>query len=302
MRIAFSVLAVTLLIVTVTRERSALAQALQQLSISSLIASGLLVVAGLVAQMLSWRALFAGRGSDPPSLRASAQIYYIGQLGKYVPGSVWAVVAQSELGADHRISRSRSAVVALGALAVLVVTGTGVAATTLSITSPGSLRSYWWALPALPVGFCLLLPPVFNRLIRVALKVTHREGATEGIGARSLIVSTTWALVMWGFFGAHAVVLADALGGRSPNIALICVGAFALAWVVGLLVVIAPAGAGAREAVLVLALGSVLDRPEALVLALVSRILMVVADAVLAGAAAPDLMLKRRASRKRGPI
>lgn len=60
---------------------------------------------------------------------------------------------------------------------------------------------------------------------------------------------------------------------------------------------IAPAGAGAREAVLVLALGSVLDRPEALVLALVSRLLMVVADAILAGAAAPDLMLRRRATR-----
>lgn len=65
------------------------------------------------------------------------------------------------------------------------------------------------------------MPPVFNRLIRIALKVTHREGSTEGIGARSLLVSTAWALVMWGFFGAHVLVLADALGGRSPNVAVI---------------------------------------------------------------------------------
>ena len=297
-RIAFSVLAVSLLIATVARERTALAAAVQQLSVAALVGSTLLVLAGLVAQMLSWRALYAGEGSVVPSLRASAHIYYIGQLGKYVPGSVWAVVAQSELGLEHRISRSRSAVVALGALAVLVVTGTGVAATALSITSPRSLQSYWWALPALPVGFCLLLPPVFNRLIRVALKATGRGGATDGIGGRSLLVSSAWALVMWGFFGAQAWVLADALGGRSPHIAVICVGAFALAWVVGLLVVVAPAGAGAREAALVLALGSVLDRPEALVLALVSRIIMVVADAVLAGVAAPDLLLRRRATTK----
>jgi len=296
-RIAFSVLAVALLIVTVGRERIALAAAVQQLSVVALLTSTLLVLAGLVAQMLSWRALFAGEGSDVPSLRTSAQIYYIGQLGKYVPGGIWAVVAQSELGLEHRISRSRSAVVALGALAVLVVTGTGVAAALLSITSPGSLWSYWWALPALPVGVCLLMPPVFNRLIRIALRLTRRDGATDGIGARSLIVSSAWALAMWGFFGAHAWVLADALGGRSSHVALICVGAFALAWVVGLLVVIAPAGAGAREAALVLALGSVLDRPEALVLALVSRIIMVVADGLVAGAAAPDLLLRRRSTR-----
>lgn len=296
-RTAFCVLAVSLLIVTVARERTALAQAFQQLSVVALVGSTFLVLAGLFAQMLSWRALFAAEGSAVPSLRASAQIYYIGQLGKYIPGSVWAVVAQSELGVEHRIGRSRSAVVALGALAVLVVSGTGVAAITLSITSPGSLRSYWWALPALPVGFCLLLPPVFNRLIRVALKVTGRDGATDAIGARPLVVSSAWALVMWGFFGAQAWVLADALGGRSPQIALICMGAFALAWVVGLLVVIAPAGAGAREAALVLALGSVLERPEALVLALVSRIIMVLGDAILAGAAASGLLLRRRVTR-----
>jgi hypothetical protein len=293
-RIAFSVLAVTLLVVTIARERTALSAALQQLSVLAVVSAAVLVMAGLVAQMLSWRALFAGQASEVPSLRAAAQIYYIGQLGKYVPGSIWAVVAQSELGQSHRISRSRSAVVALGALAVLVVTGAGVAAACLSFTSPGSLRSYWWALPALPVGVCLLMPPVFNRLIRVALKVMHREGATDGIGGRALMVSSAWALLMWGLFGAHAWVLAEALGARSPDTALISAGAFSLAWVVGLLVVIAPAGAGAREAALVLALGSVLDRPAALVLALVSRIIMVLADAVVAGAVFPDLLLRRR--------
>ncbi|MEP7192278.1 MAG: lysylphosphatidylglycerol synthase domain-containing protein [Actinomycetota bacterium] len=297
-RIAFSVLAVALLVLTVVRERVALASALQQLSVGALVSSTLLVVAGLVAQMLSWRALFAGETSAMPTLRASAQIYYVGQLGKYVPGGIWAVVAQSEIGLGHRIARARSAVVALGALAVLVVTGTGIAAAVLGLTSPDSLWSYWWALPALPLGICLLTPPVFNRLIQVALRVTHRKGTTQGIGTRSLAVSTGWALVMWALFGAHIWVLAEALGGRSSHIALTSVGAFALAWVVGLLVVIAPAGAGAREVALVLAMGSVLDRPAALVLALVSRILMVVADAVVAGAAVPDLLLRRRVTRR----
>lgn len=299
-RIAFGVLAVALLIVTVARERAALAAALQELNFAVLATSALLVVAGLVAQMLSWRALFTGASSEVPSLRAAAQIYYLGQLGKYVPGSIWAVVAQSELGLGHRISRPRSAAVALGGAGILVVTGTGVAAAALSVTSPGSLATYWWALPALPVGVCLLWPSVFNRLIRVALRVAHRDGTTEGIGARSLVVSVAWAMVMWGFFGAHVWVLAEALGGRSPHTAVISVGAFALAWVVGVLVVIAPAGAGAREAALVLALGSVLEGPKALVLALVSRILMVIGDAVVAGAVAPDLLLRRRTARGDG--
>ncbi|MGJ0223704.1 hypothetical protein ACQUZK_09915, partial [Streptococcus pyogenes] len=85
--------------------------------------------------------------------------------------------------------------------------------------------------------------------------------------------SAAWALVMWVAFGAHAWVLAAGLVDDGPRLALTVAGAFALAWVVGFLVVLAPAGAGPREVALVLLTASVLDAPDALVLALVSRAL-----------------------------
>jgi len=91
---------------------------------------------------------------------------------------------------------------------------------------------------------------------------------------------------MWLAFGAHAWVLASRLGADGLRDAT-TVGAFALAWVVGFLVVIAPAGAGPREAALVLALAPVMDTPDALVLALVSRVLMLVGDGLVAAISAP---------------
>ena len=281
-RAAFLLVAVALLIVTVVRERDAIGAALGRLDPWSVVISAAALLIGLLAQMLSWRSLFAGGEADVPPLRTAGRIYFVGQLGKYVPGSVWALIAQAELGKDHRISRARSAVVALGALMVLVVVGGTIGAAGLAAGSAGSLRTYWWALLAVPVGLTVLWPPVFNRLVALGLRAARRSGPAPTISGRALLRSSGWAVVMWLAFGAHAWFLAAPLGAAGPRDLATVVGAFALAWVVGFLVVVAPAGAGPREAALILALAPVMGSADALVVALVSRALMVLGDGVAA--------------------
>lgn len=288
---AFFAVALALLVWSVLARREELADALTRLDARIVVLSLALACAGLAAQMLSWRSLLAATGAPPP-LRAAAQIYYHGQLGKYVPGSVWAVVAQAELGRTHRVSRARSAVVALAALAVLLVVGGAVAVVGLAAASPGSLSTYWWAVAVVPLGIVGLLPPVFNRLVALALRLVRRGDDPVRVAGPGLARSAAWALLMWLLFGAHAAVLVTALAPGDPGrAAVLGTAAFALAWVVGLLVVVAPAGAGPREAALVLALAPVLSSADALLVALVSRVLMVVADAGAAGVAA---LLARR--------
>lgn len=284
-RAVFLLVALAALVVAVVVEREAFGDALTRLGPAAVALSALLAGVGLLAQMLSWRALFAGAEADVPRLRAAARIYFVGQLGKYLPGSVWAVVAQAELGKDHRISRARSAVVALGALAVLVVVGVVVSVAGLAIGSAGSLRAYWWVLAAIPAGVVVLSPPVFNRLVGTAMRVARRPGPPPTITGGGLASSAGWALVMWLAFGAHAWFLAAALGVTGLPDAFTVTGAFALAWVVGFLIVLAPAGAGPREAALVLALAPLMEPADALVVALVSRVLMVMGDALAAAVA-----------------
>lgn len=282
----FFAIALALLVWSVLDRRAELADALTRLDATTVGLSFVLACAGLAAQMLSWRSLLSATGDVPP-LGASARIYYHGQLGKYVPGGVWAVVAQAELGRTHRVSRARSTVVALAALAVLLAVGGAVAVVGLAAASPGSLSTYWWAVAIVPLVVVGLLPPVFNRVVALALRLLRRGDDTVHVAGLGLARSAGWALLMWLLFGAHAAVLVSALSPGDPaRAALLGTGAFALAWVVGFLVVLAPAGAGPREAALVLALAPLMADGDALLVALVSRVLMVVVDAGAAGVAA----------------
>lgn len=280
---AFLILAVGLLVAALVSEGAEVADGFGQLAPVRLVAAAVAVAVGLGAQMLSWRALFDGSPAAELPVRAAARVYFVGQLGKYVPGSVWAVVAQADLARRHHVTRVQSAAVALGALAVLTVTGGAFGATCLAFGSQEAITTYWWAVASVPVGLVLMWPPVFNRLVAFGLRA-RRTATTPPptLTARGVARSVGWALVMWVSFAVHAWVIAVDLGSTGWGDAAVVAGAFALAWVVGFLVVLAPAGAGPREAAFVLALSPVMGSAPALVLALVSRVLMILGDAVAA--------------------
>ena len=69
----------------------------------------LIVLFGMqFSNLRAWQVLLAGLGS-PLRTTSVGRIYFIGQLGKYLPGSVWPILAQMELGTAYRVPRARSA-------------------------------------------------------------------------------------------------------------------------------------------------------------------------------------------------
>jgi hypothetical protein len=87
-------------------------------------------------------------------------------------------------------------------------------------------------------------------------------------------------LVVWAAYGAASTLLVPPPGGGAGT-ALLVTGAVAAAYLVGVLVVIAPAGVGAREATL----GFLLAPTAAAAVALLSRLVHTVGDLALAGTA-----------------
>ena len=238
------------------------------------------VLVGLLASAMVWRALLGDLGTAV-ALRPAVQIFFVGQLGKYIPGSVFAIAAQMELGRAQGVPRSRIGTAGLLFMGVLVAAGLLVAALVLPFTSPAALDRYVWVLAVLPLGLLCLAPPVLTRLVTLLLSVLRRDGLEQPLSWRGTGAALGWAIAMWAAYGLHLFVLVRALPGDSgPNRLLLSAGAYALAWTAGFLFVVAPAGAGVRELALVVALSPVLPRGAALAVAVLSRVLMTLGDLI----------------------
>lgn len=255
-----------------------------ELSPVALVLALLAVLCGLSASLLAWRAVLADLGSPLP-VPAAGRIFFLGQLGKYVPGSVWPLIAQMELARAHHVPRSRSGVVGLLTVAVSLLAGLVIAACTLPFMSADALQRYWWAFLAVPVVGVALLPPVFNGLLDRALRLLRRGGLARPLSARGVAAALAWSTLAWLAFGVQVWLLGRSLGADEASALPLAVGGFALAWVLGFLFVVAPAGAGVREVALVVTLAPVLGRDDAVLVALASRVLMTLGDLLLAAAA-----------------
>jgi glycosyltransferase 2 family protein len=235
------------------------------------------------AALRTWQVLLAGLGSRL-SVPVAGRIFFIGQLGKYLPGSVWPVLMQMELGTAYKVPRVKSASAAILTLVISLLTGL----VTALVTLPFGARStqYLWVFLAAPVLIACLHPRVLNALLRLAFKLAKRPGLDEPLTGQVLAHALAWAFAAWIFSGLQIWILTARLGAPLGRAALLALGGYAFAWCAGFLVVFASAGIGVREVLLVAALSPMIGVGPATAVALVSRVVTTAGDLIVAGAAA----------------
>lgn len=297
MRIAFLLVAVVVVVLTVRRQGAGLVTAVQRTGAVAALCSLAAVLAGLFASAMVWRALLSDLGSPLP-MRTALHVFFLGQLGKYLPGSVFAVAAQMELGRTQGVSRSRVGTASLLFMGVLVAAGLLVASVALPLTSPDALHHYFWVIALLPAGLACLAPPILTRLVALMLRALRREPLDRPLSWTGVGTAVAWALGMWAAYGVHVLVLLLAQNTHgAANLPLLALGGYALAWTVGFLFLLAPAGAVLRETVLVVSLAPVLHGTAATAVAVVSRGVMTLGDLLWGGLGA----LTRPRIRPEGP-
>jgi uncharacterized membrane protein YbhN (UPF0104 family) len=283
--------------VALSRQWGTVGDSFGRFSLAGLVVAFGAVAAGLFCSAAAWRAVVRGFGS-PIGHATAIRVFFVGQLGKYVPGSVWAVVAQVQLARRHGVSRAGVGAAALLVMVLNTLTGVLVGFGLLPFGDHSVLSRYAWLLLVVPVGLAALHPRALRRLLRAAAAVTRVEAPAAEVPARAIGAAVAWTLAMWAAYGAQVWVLVRDLGGSGATMPLTATGAFALAWVAGFVLLVAPAGVGARELVLVVALTPALGSGRATALALVSRLLMTLGD-LCWGAVA---LATGRASGSAGPL
>ncbi len=153
-----------------------------QLSFGWVGLAAVLSVLSLVASLLGWRSMLAGLGTPLP-LATAARIYFLGQLGKYVPGSVWPVLAQMELGAGYGLSRASVGAASLLALAMAIPVALVLALLAVPALLSADASSYLLLFLVLPLAVVLLSPQVLNPLLDRVLRLARRQPLPQRLTA-----------------------------------------------------------------------------------------------------------------------
>jgi hypothetical protein len=227
---------------------------------SALAGALVLAAAGTAAGGLIWLAILDALGVRP-QLRW-AGLFFQAQLGKYIPGSVWQYAGRAAVARANRIP-----VRPVGVSLVIEFAASAVAA--------GSMAAFligWWG-AAVVAAIAVLL---------IAVELLARP---LGPLAFAVVRATLLYLPVWLVLGGSFWLCARGLVAVSARDLAFYVGAFAVAWLAGLVAIYAPGGLGVREAVLVALLSSRIGAADALVVAATSRLMLIVVDVVLAGVA-----------------
>jgi len=258
-------------------------------------------MAGLVLSLTAWRTVLTGLGSRL-SRAASARIFCVGMLSKYIPGPVWGPLAHVQMGRAAGVPAARVLAAYVVSAAVAVITGFAVG---LGVAGQALAGRVVWLLPAAAAAAVFVSrPDLVTRVMAVPFRLARRPMVDAVPSRGSMRRAVVAELASWLVSGLHVWILATALGARFQA-GLICISGFALATVAGMVAMFLPDGAGVREVALAAVLGSVLPWPAAVVVAVASRICLMVSEVTAAAAAMvlvrPDGLV-RFAGRRRGTL
>jgi uncharacterized membrane protein YbhN (UPF0104 family) len=284
--IAIGIAGLTFVAVKIVQDREEIADALASSNPVWLIVA---VVFGLAAMALlgvNWL-LIVRHGGAPAPWRRGLYWFFVGQLGKYVPGGIWPIVGQAELAHRDRTPRpvaywstAMSMVgTLLGALGVAAIAG---------MVSPAGSR-------IVPILFCIGLIVVFAALasprIRGALhrlgdRITPRELRLPDAGWFAGIVSRY--LPVWVLFSGMNIFSVRALGVTlDADLVVTLIYATCVSWIAGFVIIGLPGGLGVREAVFISMMTAPLGAGLAVSVAVISRVVSVAVDLLGAAVSIP---------------
>lgn len=182
----------------------------------------------------------------PPS--EAMRLFMIANLGRYVPGKVWQIAGLAALAKQKGVPGATAAAAAVLGHGFALVAATGVGLGGIWTLADGA--AWRWIVPVgLVVGLMVgLAPPVFGPVTSLWFRLSKTpppESLQWNHALRWLLIAFT----NWVVFAVAFWLFVSGLGYEAPLIA--STTGFAAAYVVGYVFILAPAGIGIREGMLV---------------------------------------------------
>jgi uncharacterized membrane protein YbhN (UPF0104 family) len=235
-----------------------------------------LVLANYALLIQAWRVLLAGWGGSL-AFWPSARIWTISNLGRYVPGKVWAIGSLAVMAQ----SRGVSGAAAVGAALLGSLINTVAGFIVLAATGAGVLELPPAAVVAIVLlgAAILVAPPFLPWLGRLAGRLARRDIVIPRIPHSAIWIAAAISALSWVLYGVAFRVLAAGVLSRAPGAAGLYTAIFTGSYLAGFLAIIAPGGVGVREVVMAGALkGAGFGTGEAILLVVASRVWLTVLE------------------------
>jgi uncharacterized membrane protein YbhN (UPF0104 family) len=272
--------------VRIVRDREEIADALGSADPLWLVAA---VASGLGAMALlgvNWLAIIR-HGGAPAPWRRGLYWFFVGQLGKYVPGGIWPIVGQAELAHRDRTPRGIAYWSTALSMVATLLGAASVAAVAGLVAPAGSRLLPALFAAALALGTVALASPNVRDLMhRTADRATSRELRLPE--ARWFTGIVARYLPAWVLFAGMNVFTVQGLGGSlDAEFVVTLIYATCVSWIAGFVIIGLPGGLGVREAVFISMMTGPLGAGLAVSVALVSRVVSVAVDLLGAAVSVP---------------
>jgi uncharacterized membrane protein YbhN (UPF0104 family) len=252
-----------------------------------IILSAVMLGGAYLCSSQAWRTIIDGFGYRI-RLSESFRVVYLANLGRYIPGKIWQVIGMvglaKEINIPAQISLASFALVqayALPASFMIVILSLGYSH---SLDSLAVYRDILYAFMAIVLIVFLILflkPNGLNRALNWILRLFKREPVHYAPGIANRTAILCWYLITWILFGlSFHYFLAALIDKGGPGI-IFSSGAYIAAYNIGYISFLSPGGLGVREGVISALLAPYLTGPIAASIALIHRLWITIAEAII---------------------
>jgi glycosyltransferase 2 family protein len=249
-------------------------------------AATLLVVAAYALLIQVWRSVLSawhGEAERGISFREAGRIWFVSNLGRYVPGKVWQIATMGVMAQRRGVSPVSATGAALMvnlanvASGFVVVLATG--ATVFRTFAHAGPRAGLLLAIVLALGLALL-PAALAWISPRLARLTKQRVTLPPIPTRAVWLAALGTAAAWVVYGLAFQLFAASLVHRPTGATTFYIAAYTGSYLVGYLALFAPGGLVVREYMLVASLTSlgVLTAPEAWLVAIASRLWLTVLE------------------------
>ncbi|MDQ8165028.1 MAG: hypothetical protein P3A28_04610 [Gemmatimonadota bacterium] len=179
---------------------------------------------------------------------AAARIWFVSNLGRYIPGKVWQIGAMGVMAQQEGVSPVAAVGSSLVISLINVLTGIAVAV----VCGAGDLGAPRWAYVGIGISTALVVgaPWLLPVLAKAATTILRRPIELPRLPLSAIWIAAAGCTVAWLLYGIAFCFLHAAVLGEPTGDVLRSTAAFTGSYIAGFLFLLAPGGIGVREDVL----------------------------------------------------